>query len=102
MVTVTFKHKRKHLELRLYKNKVHVTGKKLSQSGLFPIRLVNDDLNWKLCLNYDLRNEIFLLQINDISFLDMPIQSEVNPKGPQNICCGAIEFNEKVVNDGFH
>ena len=79
-----------------------MTGKKLSQSGLFPIRLVNDDLNWKLCLNYDLRNEIFLLQINDIFFLDMPIQSEVNPKGPQNIQFGAIKLNGEEVNSGFH
>ena len=54
-------------------------SKKLSQPGLFPLKIADDELKWKVVLSYHLPKEIFLLQINGINFLDMPIQSEVNP-----------------------
>ena len=64
--------------------------KKLSQPGLFPIKLQDDELQWKLCLDYDVLADKFLLYIDGRSFHQMPTQSEINPKGPQNILNGVI------------
>ena len=69
---------------------------------MFPLTLEDGDLKWKVLLNYDFFKEIFLLQINGISFVDMPVQAEVNPEGPQNITGGAIKLNGEEVTDGFH
>ena len=73
----------------------------MSQPGVFPLTLEDGDLKWKVLLNYDLFKEIFLLNINGISFSDMPVQAEVNPEGPQNILNGSITLNGVVVHDGW-
>ena len=68
---------------------------------MFPLHIQDDDLQWKISLNYDLQNDKFLLHINDKSFHQMPSQTEVNPEGPQNIDFGAIVLNDVEVHDGF-
>ena len=59
--------------------------KKLTHSGLFPVKLQDGELNWKIILNYAVLTDAFLLDINGVSFPEMPLQTEVNPEGPQNI-----------------
>ena len=68
---------------------------------MFPLNLLDEDLNWKVSLNYDLIKKIFLLHVNGISFHDMPIQYEVSLQGPQNIEGGIIMLNEDKVHDGW-
>ena len=46
---VTYQIKRKYLELRFNKQKEVARGKKLTQPGLFPIKLTdNGELEWKI------------------------------------------------------
>ena len=73
----------------------------MSEPGLFPLRLQDDDLQWKIKLYYDVPSDKFLLTINDKPFHQMPTQSEVNPEGPQNILSGAIRLDDIVVHDGW-
>ena len=61
----------------------------------------DDELKWKISLNYDVHTDTFILHINDLPFLGMPYQAEVTPEGPQNIECGSIKLNEVQVHDGF-
>ena len=75
-------------------------SKKLTQSDLFPVKLQDDELNWKITLNYDTETDAFLLHINGVSFLQMPFQSEVNLEGPQNIERGTIKLNGVEVHTG--
>ena len=56
--------------------------KKLSQPGIFPMQLINDQLSWKLSLDYDFPSDKFLLYINGKAFLELPYQAEVIPTGP--------------------
>ena len=75
--------------------------KELSEQGLFPLVLQDEELQWKIILNYDLPSNKFLLAINGAPFSLMPRQYQVNPKGPQNITMGAITLNDDVVHDGW-
>ena len=59
--------------------------------------LVNGELNWKIVLNYTALTDALLLDINGVSFHQMPLQSEVNVEGPQNITFGTITLNKKEV-----
>ena len=44
----------------------------------------------------------FLLDINDVPFLNMPFQAEVDPEGPQNIEKGTIMLNNDAkIHEGF-
>ena len=61
----------------------------------------DDELRWKISLNYDVQTDTFILHINDLPFLGMPYQAEVTPEGPQNIKSGSIKLNEVQVSDGF-
>ena len=72
-------------------------SKTLTQPGLFPVMLVNGELNWKIVLNYTALTDALLLDINGVSFHQMPLQSEVNVEGPQNITFGTIMLNRKEV-----
>lgn len=69
------------LELKFGKKKEIVRGKKLSQPGVFPVRLQVDEMSWKLCLDYDTVKDIFVLSINDQAFLLLPYQAELIPTG---------------------
>ena len=60
-------------------------SKKLSAPGVFPIKLQDDIMQWKLALNYDAENGDFVLYINDIAFHSMPYKASLAPPGPQNI-----------------
>ena len=75
--------------------------KKLTQPGAFPITLQDDELCWKLSLDYNVQTDKFLLFINDEAFEEMPFQAEVAPSGPQNIDQGTIKINEVEVHEGF-
>ena len=85
VVAVTHLKKRKYLEVKLYKKKEILRGKKLSAPGTFPIKLQDDVNNWKVSLGYDLLKNTFILHINDVPFLAMPYQASVILRGPQNI-----------------
>ena len=61
----------------------------------------DDELGWKISLNYDVQTATFILPINDLPFLGMPYQAEVTPEGPQNIIGGSIKLNEVLVHEGF-
>ena len=52
-------------------------------------------------MNYATLTDAFLLDINGISFPEMPLQTEVNPEGAQNIHSGVIMLNGKEVHDGY-
>ena len=60
------------LEFKFGKKKEIVRGKKLSQPGVFPVRLQDDEMSWKLSLGYDTEKNIFVLWINDRAFLLLP------------------------------
>ena len=51
-------------------------------------------------MNYAALTDVFLLDINGVPFPEMPLQTEVNPKGPQNILGGVIMLNGAEVHDG--
>ena len=53
VVSVSYLKKRKLLELHFRKKKEISKGKNLSQAGVFPLRLQDDDLRWKLSLDYN-------------------------------------------------
>ena len=46
--------------------------KKLTQPGVFPIRLQDDELQWKVAMYYDVGTEKFILHINEQPFDQMP------------------------------
>ena len=73
----------------------------MSDPTLFPLNLQDNELQWKISLNYHLLGDNFLLSINGKSFHQMPTQTEVNPEGPMNITRGAITLNDVVVVDGW-
>ena len=56
--------------------------KKLSQAGVFPLKLQDDELQWKITLDYDGEKDTFILYINDLAFLELPYQAEIAPTGP--------------------
>ena len=80
---------------------VHFNSKKLSQPGLFPLKLQDDELDWKISLNYEASSDKMILYINDEPFLDMPFQADVTPKGPMNILSGSIRLNGKEIHRGW-
>ena len=72
VVTATYHLKRKLLELRCKKKKEFVRGKKLTQAGVFPLKMQDDEHQWKLELNYDAENSSFKLAIDGKDFLLLP------------------------------
>ena len=78
-----------------------LNSKKLSHPGTFPLKLLDNELQWKLSLDYDVQQDVFMLFINDRAFLEMPFQAEVSPTGPQNIEKGVIRLNNELVSSGF-
>ena len=62
-----------------------IFSKNLSSPDIFPIKLQDDVLNWKVSLGYHLPTNAFILHINDVPFLAMPYQASVILEGPQNI-----------------
>lgn len=101
MITLSHFPKRKYTELKLNKRKDFVRGKKLSQLGAFPLKLQDDVLQWKICVNYDAQANHFILHINDLPFDWMPYQSQVIPTGPMNIKYGKIRLNKVRVHKNF-
>lgn len=97
----TYFMKRKHMELKFKKKKEIVKGKKLSQPGMFPINMQDDENQWKFSLDYDVQGDTFILHIDDEPFLGLPYQSELTPTGPENILAGGIKLNEVQVHAGF-
>ena len=52
---------------------------------MFPLKLQDDELKWKLSLSYAVDADKFLLFINDIPFLALPFKADVTSAGPMNI-----------------
>ena len=74
---------------------------KLSQPGLFPLKVQDDELEWKISLNYDLSSENFILLINDEPFDGMPYLAELTFMSPQNIEEGTITLNGEKLHEGW-
>ena len=60
-----------------------------------------DDLQWKILLDYDASTDKINLLINDKPFDDMPYLAEITHKSPQNIEDGTITLNGKVLHSGW-
>ena len=101
VITVTYQKKRKMIELRFNKRKEVARNKKLTQPGVFPMKLQDDELSWKLSLYYEVQEDAFVLFINDVPFLWLPYQAEIEHSGPQNIDKGEIYINDTKVSAGF-
>jgi len=78
-----------------------VKGKNLNQPGVFPLKLQDAELGWKLFLNYDVEGDFFILFINEEAFLGLPFQAELAPSGPQNIEKGTIMLNQVKIHEKF-
>ena len=76
-------------------------GKKLNNPALFPLKLQDDELNWKLSLGYIVEGDKFLLFINDIPFLTLSFKAYVTSTGPINIEYGTIKLNGVKVHKGW-
>ena len=68
---------------------------------MFPLKLQDDELNWKLSLSYVVEGDKFLLFINDIPFLALPFKADVTSAGPMNIEGGIIKLNDAHVHRGW-
>jgi len=68
---------------------------------VFPLRIWDEELQWKISLDYDVQRNAFALSINDEPLLDMPYQAEVAPDGAQNIEKGMIVLNQVDLLEGF-
>ena len=68
---------------------------------MFPLALWDEELQWKIQVNYDVSTDKLLLAINDTPFFSMPFQADIIPNGPQNIDLGRIKFDEDTVSEGF-
>ena len=65
------------------------------------MKMQDDELAWKLRLNYIVQTDKFALYINEIAFLAYPYQAEITHTGPQNIEQGRIMTNGQTVHEGF-
>ena len=68
---------------------------------MFPLKLQDSVLNWKLCLSYVVQADKFLLFINDVPFLALPFKADVTSAGPMNIEGGIIKLNDVQVHEGW-
>ena len=80
---------------------IRILQLKHTQSGLFPVKLQDVELNWMIILNYTALKDAFFLAINGASFPEMPLQTEVIKEGHQNIIWGVIMLNGEEVHSGF-
>ena len=65
------------------------------------MKLQDDELQWKLALNYDVENGNFVLFINNKAFLSMLYKSSLAPPVSQNIETGIIMLNGVKVHRGY-
>ena len=75
--------------------------KKLNNPALFPLKLQDDELQWKLTLSYAVEADKFLLFINDIPFLALPFKADVTSAELMNIEQGSIKLNDVQVHEGW-
>ena len=60
-------------------------SKNLTTPDMFPLSLWDEELEWKIQVNYDVTNDTFLLVITDIPFLSMPYQADIILKAPKTL-----------------
>ena len=101
VITASYNRKRKLIELRCGKKKESFRNKHLTDPGLFPLKMQDDEMAWKLNLYYIVQTDKFALYINGIALLAYPYQAEIAHTGPQNIEQGKIEINGHIVHEGF-
>ena len=61
----------------------------------------DDELEWKIALNYDASTDKLLLFINDEPFDGMPYLAELTFRSPQNIELGTITLNGDELHSGW-
>ena len=72
VITASHTYQTKSTELSYGIKKIVVEAKDLNVPDLFPLILESDELPWRLQLQYDLWQENFILNINDLAFLELP------------------------------
>ena len=83
-----------HLSHRLiHCNLYDLYIRKLTEPGVFPLKLQDSETQWKIAVFYDVGTDQFALTINDIPFPLLPYQAEVLAQGPRNIEGGKIKLN---------
>ena len=89
------------MQIKIGKKHENQRGKKLSQPDLFPMKLQDDVLEWKIAVNYDCPTNKFILTINDEPFDGMPYLAELTHHAPQNIEKGYIKLNGEELHSGW-
>ena len=54
----------------------------MSDETLFPILLTFHGLEWKLKITYNTEKLTFDLEVNDVDFEKLPLQTIIVPEGP--------------------
>ena len=94
--------KTKRCELEFGKAKAYVKGYDFCDPRAPDVLLHGTgDVQWKVVLKYNCANHAFALYINDTAFVDLLIQVEIIPDGPQNIMSGEVKFNGLAVHENF-
>ena len=76
-------------------------SKTLSQAGIFPLVLQDDELGWKLAVDYGVEDDKFTLFINGRAFISLPYKASLATPVPQNIEVGIITLNGVKVHSGY-
>ena len=72
VITAQYLKKERRIELIFLNMIEEVVSKKLTAPFVFPIVLNAIQHSFKLSLDYDRENKIFLLHINDVAFHELP------------------------------
>ena len=54
----------------------------MNESDTLPLEIMDDDLDWKIHLNYDMEAADFLVWINDKKFSRLPFLAEIATTAP--------------------
>ena len=65
------------------------------------MKVQEDELEWKISLNYDVSSGKFILLINDQPFDGLPYLAELTFRNPQNIERGTITLNGEELHEGW-
>ena len=76
-------------------------SKTLTEPGVFPLVLQDDELGWQLAADYCVEDDKFILFVNGRAFLTLPYKASLDTTVPQSIESGKITLNGVQVHSGF-
>ena len=76
-------------------------SKTLTEPGVFPLVLQDDELGWQLAADYGVEDDKFILFVNGRAFLTLPYKASLDTTVPQSIESGKITLNGVQVHSGF-